>query len=72
MILTDTASREVSRPEGIANSLQVIADAGMPISGLGNLLAKDEMRARCSNKLSPDWPEMLVASLTATATSSGG
>jgi hypothetical protein len=71
MVFADTDRREVSRPEGIAKSFQVIADDGMPVRGLGNLLAKDNARASCSDKLAPDWPEMPFAFEPLVSSSSG-
>lgn len=53
MVCTDGDSRDIGRPEGIAQGFQVNADATKPAAGSGNLLAKDRSRPSCSDEPPP-------------------
>lgn len=63
MIEADTASRENTRPDGVAQLFQVIANAIEPIPGKGNLFTKDRARTTFSDEPKPSRPKMLFSVL---------
>jgi hypothetical protein len=58
MVCTDSDSRQNRRPDFVTKGRHVIAQAIEPIDRLGNLFAKEDARAACSDEAPLCWPHI--------------